>query len=135
MPNLFIASANSQTPHPCPLVAKKGSPCHFGLTVDRKMGCKYLIDEFFTHECIHEDDLIKFFNSALGWCACHGSLIVAGTALYYGILWTKFKSMSKCIWNEVLAGSKCLLGLTEEDLKNIFDSREKLVREQFANKS
>lgn len=134
MPDIFIASANSQESHRCPLVANKGSPCHFGSTVDRKMGYKYFHDEFFTKECFYEDDLIRFFDSALGWCACHSSLVVAGTALYYGISWAKFKGMSKCIWNEILSGSKCLLGLSEEELKKLFDRREKLIREQFTTK-
>ena len=135
MPNIFIESTtNSKTPHPCPLIAKKGSPCHFGSVVDRKKGCQYFQDEFVTKNRLHEDDLIRFFDSALGWCACHSSLVVAGTALHYGIPWTRFKSMSKRIWDEVLAGSKCLLGLTEEDLAKLFDRREKIVREQFTNK-
>lgn len=135
MPNIFISSANSQTQHPCPLVAQKGTPCHFGTKVDCGLGRKHLLTEFLEQDAASEDLLVRFLDYALGWCSCHNSIAIAGTALHYGISWQRFKSMSMCIWSEVLAGSKCLFGLTEKDLMKLFDSREKLVREEIDKNS
>ena len=132
MPNVFIASANSQIPHPCPLVDKKRTHCHFGSKVDCALSRQYLLNEFLEQNSASEDQLVRFLDSALAWCSCHNSVAIAGIALHYGISWSKFKCMSMCIWNEVLAGTNCLFGLSEEDLMNLFDTREKFVREEIA---
>lgn len=132
MPNIFIASANLQTPHPCPLVNQRVTPCHFGTKIDCSLSRKLLLDEFLKPDSASEDQLVRFLDSALAWCSCHNSVAIAGIALHYGISWSKFKCMSMCIWNEVLAGTNCLFGLSEDDLLNLFDTREKLVREEIA---
>ena len=132
MPNIFISSANHHTPHPCPLVSRRDTPCHFGAKVDCSLSRKLLLYEFLKSNSALEEQLVRFLDSALGWCSCHNSVAIAGIALHYGIPWPKFKRMSMCIWNEVLAGANCLFGLSEENLKNLFDSREKLVCEEIA---
>ena len=132
MPNVFIASANSQIPHPCPLVDKKRTHCHFGSKVDCALSRQYFLNEFLEQNSASEVQLVRFLDTALGWCSCHNSIAITGIALHYGISWSKFKRMSMCIWSEVIAGVNCLFGLSEEDLMNLFETREKLVHEEIA---
>ena len=111
----------------CPLLVRPIRSCDFATKFDHRKALQALLSAFIQSAPKERAKLRTMLEGQFSWCNLQPAAREIFNALTYGVHWSRFKTLNHPNWIEIATVAKCLFGLDELALEQIFILREKIV--------
>lgn len=111
----------------CPLCSRNPTQCDFAKNIDDRENLKVFLSASIQEDAEKIAKLYCMVESVFSWCRLQWAAKEIHSALVYGVSWNRFKTLNQPHWIETTIAAKCLFGIDELTLEQIFILREKIV--------
>ena len=111
----------------CPMCSRNPTQCDFAGKIDGRENLNIFLAAFIQEDTEQIAKLYYMVESVFSWCKLQRAAKEIHIALVYGIAWNRFKTLNQPHWIETTITAKCLFGIDELTLEQIFILREKIV--------
>lgn len=119
MPNAFTSF--------CPMCSRNPTQCDFAGKIDGRGNLNIFLAAFIQEDPEQNAKHYCMVESVFSWCKLQWAAKEIHSALVYGVSWNRFKTLNQPHWIETTIAAKCLFGIDELTLEQIFILREKIV--------
>lgn len=110
----------------CPMCSRNPTQCDFAKNIDDRENLKVFLSAFIQEDAEQIAKLYCIVESVFSWCKLQWVAKEIHSALVYGVSWSRFKTLNQSHWIETTIAAKCLFGIDESTLEQIFILREKI---------